>query len=255
MEQKLSVIVITRNEEINIRFCLESVKWVDEIVIIDQSSSDRTKEISREYTDKIFVTPAKGTCNADRMFAISKTSFDWILFLDADELVPSDLKEEVQTILKDPKGYTSFYLGRKNFFLGKWIKGGGWYPAYCIKLFRKGYAYFPPEVHHDGCPQGGKVGYLKVKTLHYTYKTLSQYLVKVDRFTTCSAEDAFKKGYRITLRNFALCFFVKPAFYFFRKYLICGGFRDGFPGFFIAFATSLTLVIHYSKIWDLQNNR
>lgn len=254
MAQRFSVIVITRDEEANLRSCLESVKWADEIVVIDQSSGDRTKEIAKEYTDKIFVTPAKGTCNPDRMFGISKASFDWIIFLDADELVPPDLKEEIQTILSDPKEYTCFYIGRRNFFLGKWIRSCGWHPAYSIKLFCKGHAYFPPEVHHDGCSQDGKTGYFKAKTLHYSYNTLSQYLAKLDRFTTCSSQEAFKKDARITISNFAWCFLFKPAFYFFRKYFIWGGFRDGFRGFFIAFSSGLTLFMHYSKIWELQNN-
>lgn len=254
MEQKLSVVVIVRNEEAIIRSCLESVKWADEIVIIDQSSTDRTREIAKEYTDKIFVTSLQGTANADRMFGISKATFDWILFLDADELVPPDLKEEIQTIIRDPKGHTSFYMGRKNFFLGKWIKGGAWYPAYSIKLFRKGSTYFPPRVHSDAQLKDKNPGYLKAKTLHYTYNSLSQYLAKLDRFTTRSAGEAFKEGYRITWLNFTFCFFIRPAFYFFRKYFIWCGFRDGFRGLFIAFSSSLTLLIHYSKVWELQNN-
>lgn len=252
--QKISVIVITRNEEAIIRSCLESVRWADEIVLIDQSSTDRTREIAAEFTDKIFVTSCKGSCNPDRMDGIAKATQDWILFLDADEIVPPDLREEIQSVLRDPRGCTSFYLGRKNFFLGRWIRGCGWYPAYSIKLFRKGHAVFPSGVHRDARAVNGTAGYLKARTLHYTYTSLSQYLAKMDRFTTRSATEAFNGGFRILWFHFPACFILKPGFYFFRKYFMWCGFRDGFRGLFIAFSSGLSLIFHYAKIWELQNS-
>jgi glycosyltransferase involved in cell wall biosynthesis len=252
VEEKISVIIIAKDEETKIRRCLEGVKWADEIVFVDQSSTDRTREIARDYTDKIFITPSQGTCNADRIFAISKATNDWILLLDADEVATPELHAVIEEHIKNKNGFTSFYIARKNMFLGKWIKGGGWYPAYTIKLFRKGFAYFPQEVHHDGWPTGGKAGYIDRGILHYTYTSISQYLAKLDRFTTCLAEEAFKKGQRITYLNFIPLFLLKPPFYFFRKYFLWGGYQDGFRGFFIAFSSVLTLYIQYTKIWELQ---
>lgn len=252
--EKLSIAVIVRNEEKIIEDCLKRITWADEIVIVDQSSIDKTREIAKGYTDKIFITPPQGTCNADRMFAITKCSYGWVFFLDADEWVTPELQQEIKEILNNPQGYTSFYLGRKNFFLGKWIKGGGWYPAYSIKLIKKGFAFFPLKVHCDGYPVGGKTGYLKEKTLHYTYDSLEQFFEKLDRFTTRSAEEAFLEGKRISWDNVIYLFIAKPVFYFLRKYFLWLGLRDGMRGLFIAFSSSVTLFVHSVKIWEMQRN-
>jgi len=252
--EKISIAVIVRNEEKILKYCLERITWADEIVIIDQSSKDNTRGIAKEYTDKIFITPTQGTCNADRMFAISRCTFDWVFFLDADERVTPELQQEIKKILKNPKEYTSFYLGRKNFFLGTWIKGGGWYPAYSIKLIKKGFAHFPSKVHCDGFPVGGKTGYLKEKTLHYTYDSIEQFFEKLDRFTTRSAEEAYHEGKRVNWDNFVYLSLAKPVFYFLRKYFLWLGLKDGMRGLFIAFSSSVTLFIHAVKIWELQQN-
>lgn len=247
---KLSVIVITHNEEENIADFLESVKWADEVVVVDQSSTDATMEIACKFTDKVFVTAKQDTANVDRMFAIEKASYDWILLLDADERVPKGLEDEIKKILQTPS-YSAYYLGRRNFFLGRWIRHGGWYPAYAIKLFKKGYAYFPPKVHHDGYARC-KAGYIKQRSLHYTYRSLTQYFSKFNRFTRRLAKEKLEQGTRVTNKSFALYFLFKPCLYFLRKYFLWGGFRDGFPGLFISFSSALVIFVSYAKLWERQ---
>jgi len=250
--EKITVALIVRNEERAIAQCLQTVKWADEIMVIDQSSTDATVKIVKGYTDKIFIRPEQRTANVDRMFAVEKARCEWMLFLDADERVPTELRDEIMTILANPE-YNAYYIGRKNFFLGKWIKYGGWYPAYSIKLFKKGFVYFPPRVHKDGYTKY-KAGYLKEKALHYSYGALSQYIDKFNRFTTRQAKEEFEAGRRINLVNFFIYFILKPVFYFLRKYFLWQGFRDGIRGFFIALFSAMTIFMVGAKIWELQNN-
>lgn len=247
---RLSITVIVRNEEENIKGCLENIKWADEIIVVDQSSTDATVEIAKKYTDKIFIRPAQGTCNVDRMFAIEKASCDWMLFLDADEKVPSELRDEIKKILEVP-AYNAYYLGRKNFFLGRWIRYCGWYPLYAIKLFKRGFAYFPPKVHRGGYAKC-EAGYIKEKTLHYTYNSFSQYFTKFNRYTSRKAKEEFEEGKRINFMNFSVYFILKPFFYFVRKYILWKGFRDGFRGLFISLSSALVIFATYAKLWEKQ---
>ena len=249
---KLSVIIITKNEEANIRKCLDSVKWADEIVLVDQSSSDRTVEIAKEFTDKIFVTSEKLCCEPDRMFAISKATHEWILYLDADEQATPELEKEIRQVLSKPQEeFSNYFIARKTYFLGKWIRNCGWYPAYVVRLFKKGSINFSSSIHHDG-DLSGKPGYLKANLSHYSYNTLAQYFEKFNRFTTVMAQDKYQKGKRFKRSNFLFYFLIHPFYAFIRKFFILKGFRDGFHGFFISFSSGLVIFVVYAKLWEIQ---
>lgn len=249
---KLSVIVITWNEEGNIRDCLESVKWANEIILVDQQSTDRTLDIARKYTDKIFITENKGFCDSDRMFAISKTTNDWVFYLDADERISEDLKDEILFLLDSPgEKLDAYYIYRKTFFLGKWIKGCGWYVS-LVRLFKKGKLKFSGKIHQDGEPLGS-VGYLKGHILHYSYRNLKEYIEKFNRYTSVIAEEEYEKGNRINWLNFSLFFFLKPTYIFLRKYLLQKGVSDGFRGLLISFSAALGIFVSYAKLWERQS--
>ncbi|MCD6451045.1 MAG: glycosyltransferase family 2 protein [Acidobacteria bacterium] len=248
----ISIALIVRNEERNIEECLKSVVWSDDIIVVDQSSEDKTVEIAKRFTDRVFVTEPKGICNPDRMFSIEKARNEWVLLLEADERVSPELAEEMLGLVNDPtRDEIGYYIPVKNHFLGKWIRGCGWYPSYILRLVKKGFVDFPPTVHSHGIPKG-KCGYLKNALIHLSYSSLSQYLGKLDRYTTEMAKELYDQGVRVRWYNIPLFFFVKPLYFFFYKYLVKWGVGDGFYGFFISFSSGLTIFIAYAKVWEKQ---
>jgi glycosyltransferase involved in cell wall biosynthesis len=247
----LSVFMVVRNEETQIRECLETISWADEIVIIDQSSTDSTIEIAKEFTNKVFVTEPKGYCEPDRNIAIAKSSGKWIFYIDADERVTADLKDEILQISKSDDSRPAYYVKRRNYFLGKWIKTCGWYPSPVLRLFKKGEVIFPNEIHR--VPQHKKeYGYLKNDLIHYSYNSLGEYFEKFNRYTTQLATEEFEVGKRITAFNFIPNFLIRPLYFFLSRYLYYKGYKDGFRGFFISFSSALTVFINKAKLWEMQ---
>lgn len=248
---KLSAVLIVRDEENNIKNCLESIKWVDEIILVDQSSTDRTVDIAKEYTDKIFVTKPKGICNPDRKFGISHAKNDWILLIEADERISLGLKKEIIAAINNPFSGESYKIPVKTFFLNKWIKSCGWYPSYVLRLFKKDSVIFPPELHSNGMPKG-RTEYLKNDLLHFSYNSISDWIKKFDRYTSRWALEQRSKDNFIKKKNFLYSFVLKPLYYFLYKYVYLKGFTDGFRGFFISFSSSLTVFFGYAKLLESQ---
>lgn len=252
----ISAIIITKNEENNMSECLNSIKWVDEIVIIDQSSSDNTVDICKEYTDKVFIVEAKDYCEPDRAVALEKAQSEWILYLDADERVSEELKNEILKMINkesDFKYYNCYYIARRNHFIGKWIKNCGWYPGYVLRLFKKGTVAFSEAIHQDG-QTSERCGYLKNDLIHLSYSSLESYFEKFNRYTSRLATEEYERGTIINKKNFLIQSVIKPLFWFFHRYIILKGFRDGFYGFFISFSSALVIFITWSKLWEKQKN-
>ncbi len=247
----ISVILVVRNEDEQIRECLETVSWADEIVIVDQSSTDFTVKISKEFTDKVFVTESKGYCEPDRNLAIKKASSRWIFYIDADERVLPELKDEILSIVRSDAPRPAYYVKRRNYFLGKWIKTCGWYPSPVLRLFKKGEVIFPNEIHQVPLHRE-EYGYLKNDLLHYSYSSLEEYFEKFNRYTTQLAKEEFEAGKRITVFNFISNFLLRPSYYFLLKYIYYRGYKDAFRGFFIAFSTALTVFVNKAKLWEMK---
>ncbi len=255
----ISVIMVTRNEEKKIRRCLESIRWVNEIVVVDQSSDDATAEICREYTEKVYIVENKGYCEPDRPVALSKTSNEWIFYLDADEEVTPRLREEIEAKVTAAKSesrldFNSYYIPRKNIFLGKWIKGSGWSPGYVLRLFKRDSVRFSTRIHTDLFPFG-KCGYLQEQLNHYTCEDLEEYLRKLNRYTGILAAQAYAKGVRITWFNGAIKLFLMPGVYGLKKFILQKGYRDGLHGVLIAFLTKLTIFLMYVKVWEIERRK
>lgn len=251
---KLSVVVITKNEEKDIRKCLESIKWADEIVIVDDVSIDKTVGICREYTQKIFVNDSKGSFHTNKNLGLEKATGDWIFSLDADEIISSELAEEIKENINNPDKI-GYYVPRKNYFLGSWIKGCGWWPDRIIRLFKKGVTKWPLEIHDTPKIKAkDKVGTLKNALIHHTYRNLHHYFDKFNQYTSRLAQEEYEKGVRINTGNFLMYFFVKPSYWFLRKFFIWRGFRDGFSGFFISFSSAWVIVATYAKLWEKQKD-
>ena len=246
---KLTVILITLDEEKNLARCLESVKWADEIVVVDTYSQDRTKEIAGKYTDKMFDLKWPGFGPA-KQFALEKAGGEWVLSVDADEVVSETLQTEIKQVLKADHS-DGYYVPRLSFFLGKWIRHGGWYPDYVLRLFRRQKARFTDSLVHEEVILNGKAGYLKADLLHYTVPDLERYLVKMTRCTSHSAQELFQKGRRAGLAGILF----RPPAVFLKMYFWKLAFLDGFQGFLLAIFSSFHVLAKYSKLWYMGKSK
>ncbi len=251
-KNKISVIIVTYNESKRIRRCLESVKWADEIVVVDQSSLDGTAAICREYTDKVYVVPNKGFCEPDRPVALSKTSNDWVLYLDADEIVSVELRQEIESTPAFSSQCECYYVARRNIYIGKWVKHSGWYPSRVLRLFKKDKVTFSDNIHTDVMPKG-ICGYLKNDLIHYTYESVDEHVTKMIRYTGVTASQLYAKGERITAGNFFWKLFLLPVIYFFHRYVWLRGYGDGIRGLLIGAFTLAGVFATGAKLWELQN--
>jgi glycosyltransferase involved in cell wall biosynthesis len=246
----LSVCIITYNEEENIQGALETVKWVDDIVVVDSHSTDRTVTIARAYTERVFVRDWPGFV-AQKNFAVEQTRHAWVLNIDADERLSPALQEEIQRLCATGMQADAYYIPRRAYFLDCWIAHSGWYPDYKLRLFRKSQARWHGGDVHESVRVTGTVGYLHSDLWHYTYRDLAHNLQTIDRYSTFGAQQLFAVGKRAHWYDVTL----RPALTFVRKYFLCQGFRDGYPGLFIAVLTSYSNFAKYAKLWELQRTR
>jgi len=244
---KLSVVIITKNEEHNIRRCLESVKWADEIILVDSQSTDKTVDIAGEYGAKIFSPEWKGYGFAKRE-GVNNASGEWVLSIDADEEVTPELAEEIKMILTADEIYDGYLINRHTNFMGKWINHCGWYPDYLLRLFRKGSGNFNDAVIHEKVEIKGKTRELKSKLLHYSYPTMEAYLERFNQYTTIGAEAALASGKKAG--NFDIVF--RPFISFIDHFLTHQGFQDGIEGFIISVMSSVAVMVKYVKLRHLQ---
>lgn len=243
----VSVVTVTKNEGKNIGAALESVKDFDDIVVVDSFSEDNTLEICKRYTSRIFQHEWQGYARQKQM-AIDYAKNKWVLLLDADERVTPELKEEIaQQINRD---YCGFYIPRKNFFLGRWIRYSGWWPDYTLRLFRKDISYLEPREVHERVIVKGKTGYLKNPFEHYTYKTVSDFVAKMQNYSTLSAKEIIKA--QNSSKVLLLKMVINPFFTFLKMFFLKQGFRDGIYGFILSGLYSFYTFLKYLKAWELK---
>ena len=245
---KLSIIVITLNEEANIKKCLESAKWADEIILVDSNSDDKTVEIAKTFTDKIYLTADKSYASK-RNLAIEKASGEWIMWLDADERITYELKNEITNVLNTSEGQFEVYLiGRKSFFINKFINHCGWYPDYGLRLFKKsaGIKFNDARVH-EKIIYKGKKGRLESEILHYTDMTFEHYVSKLNSYTTSSALDLHDSGKKAT----SIDIIFRPVFTFIKMYFLKLGVFDGYTGLILCTLSSFHVFVKYSKLYFL----
>ena len=243
---KISVSLITLNEEDNIRPCLESVKWADEIVLVDSFSTDRTLEIASEYTDRILQREWVGI-NDQRQYALEQCANDWVLCVDADERVTPELRDEILSLFADEEpSCDGFSIPRRTYFLGRWIRHCGWYPGYKLRLFLKTKGRFGDNDPHDQVLLDGKVEKLKGDLLHFTYRDLSHNVRTINSFTTTRATRLHKKGAGSGVLDLTL----RPILRFFQQYILRGGFLDGMPGLIICGMSAFSVFLRQAKVWE-----
>jgi glycosyltransferase involved in cell wall biosynthesis len=241
----VSVAIVTKDEEKNIRDALQSIRNVAEIVIVDAFSVDRTLDICREYTEKIYQAEWKGYAKQKQM-AIEHAKGPWVFILDSDERFTESLREEITHMVKNDGVYSGFYVPRKNFFLGKWIRHGGWWPDYTLRFFLKDKAFMENRKVHENVIVKGKVGHLKNPLEHYTYRNISDYIKKMENYSTLSAEELKEKGVRPGIIKMVL----HPLFTFLKMFFLRRGFMDGVHGLILAILYGYYTFIKYLKLWE-----
>lgn len=244
---RISAIIIAGNEEKNIADCLESVRWADEIVVVNSESTDRTVEIAKRYTDKVFIRRWEGYA-AQKAFSLEKASNEWVLSLDADERISPELLDEIKAL--DFSRADGFYIPRRNYFLNKVIRSCGWSPDYQLRLFRKSKTKMTDRQVHEGFTVDGKRSRLKGELIHYTHTSIAATLRKINEYSTLEAEE---KSARIHVTGIKI--FFKPLWAFFQHFIIRKGFTDGAHGLMVSIIHAMTKTQVYMKIWEIQNAR
>ena len=245
---KISACVITFNEEENIARCLDSLAWCDEIVVVDSFSTDGTAEICRTYTDRFYQHAWRGYIG-QRNLIRRMADCPWILFLDADEEVSPKLKEEILSEFKE--GAPPFYgyeFPRQVYYLGKWIRFGSWYPDYKLRLFLKDKGSIGGVEPHDQVYVNGRIKRMKNPIWHYTYRDISDHINTMNRFSAISAQAMYDQGRRFSW--FDLLF--RPAWRFFKGFVLRSGWLDGRRGFIIATINAFGVSAKYAKLWEIQ---
>jgi glycosyltransferase involved in cell wall biosynthesis len=243
---RLSVVVVTQNEEERIRACLESASWADELIVVDAESSDKTATVARELTDHVFVRPWPGFA-AQKNFGLEQARGDWILSLDADELVSIPLRQEIAAILAGGGEHAGYAIPRRNVFWGRWVRHGGLYPDWQLRLFRRGRGRFAERTVHESVTVDGSVGRLSGHLEHRSYRDVADFLERADRYSTLAAAEWLAAGRRSRPLTDLV---VRPAGRFLTMYVARAGFLDGWRGFLLAVLYAYYVLMRSAKVWE-----
>ncbi len=252
MPVKISVPIVAFNEGANLRRTLESVAWVDEIVVLDSGSTDDTVAIARESNARIFVERWRGYGPGVNS-AMDKCTGEWLLALDADEVVTPELRAEIEALMAQAKPeYDAYWIPRLNLFMGRWMRHGGVYPDPKLRLFRRGIARLREDTEPHATPKyDGPTGRLKAHMLHYAYPTLATYLEHMDRYSSASVPLVVRRGKTSRgLLAFIANTFLNPVGTFAYNYFLRLGFLDGREGFLFHLYHSVYVNWKYVKAWQ-----
>ncbi|MDI6839414.1 MAG: glycosyltransferase family 2 protein [bacterium] len=250
--EKLSVAIITKDEERNIEKCLESLKWADEIVVLDGYSTDKTVEICRKYTDKIYQKEFE-TFPLERDFILKKTSYKWVLSVDSDMYFPSEICDEIKNVLKQGPKYDAYLMRGLTIFLGREIRHCTWYDPRYLRLFNKEKGHYDLSLKVlDVFRPHGKVGVLKNHFIHYGGDSFASYFTKMVRYSSLTAEEYQTKGVKVTHYNWVWYLCLKPFLAFLHKYIIKRGFLDGIVGFLVCVNSAISYYAPLAILWDRQ---
>ncbi len=244
---RLSALVVTFNEAEQIERCLKALSFCDEIVLVDSESTDRTTELARRLTDRIWTEPWRGY-GGQKQFALEKCRGEWVLWIDADEVVSPQLAESILAAISDPN-FDSYETARRVFYLGDWIRHGGWGADWVRRLFRREKAHFRLDLVHEGVELAGEIGRLQGPLDHYSYRSLSHHWSKIDQFTSLWAEQCWADGQRT--RFLDLLF--RPFVRWFKIYFVKQGWRDGWRGFVVAGLAATYVLVKYAKLKEKES--
>jgi len=242
----LSVVVVTLNEEERIRECLDSVAWADEVIVVDAESQDKTAAIAREATDQVIVRPWPGFA-AQKNFGLEQASGEWILSLDADETVSPALRAEITAVLERGGAAAGYAVPRRNVFWGRWVRHGGLYPDWQIRLFRRGKGRFIDRAVHESVTIEGDVARLSCHLEHRSYRDVGDFLARADRYTSLAADEWVAAG---RPSRPLVDMVARPAGRFLSMYVARAGFLDGWRGFLLATLYAYYVLMRSAKIWE-----
>lgn len=247
----ISFTCIGHNEAYHLKELLpQLMKYGHEVIYVDCESGDNSYEVAEELGAKVFRRPNNMNLNVNKSYAMEQATGDWIFYVDPDERFDDTLLDEVKQKIES-SGAAAFKLPRQNHFFGQWLKHGGQYPDTQLRIFKKGKGHFPNRHVHESLVINGKIEYLKNPMRHYPYLTISQFLKKMDFYSTFEAQHLYDKGVRPSLGNAFKYLVWKPKMRFFRRWLIKGGIRDGVPGFFAAAFDGIGWMLRYFKLWEM----
>ncbi len=250
MKRMISATVIALNEEKDLPRCLESLKFCDEIILIDSGSTDRTVEVAKKYGAKVIQEPWRGY-GAQKNFAMQQAKNEWVLNLDADEVVTTELKNEILIEIQSQNPASGYFIARKTFYLGKWIQYGGWYPNYVTRLCKKSISKWTEPAVHEELTIEGEVRNLKNPMLHYTFSDISDQLRTNLKYAKQGADQLHSKNKKATI----LKLIFKPISKFFETYILKLGMLDGLAGFIISVNAAHSVFMKYSFLFELQNEK
>lgn len=248
--QKVSAVVIAFNDAPNIRRCLESVTWADEIVVLDSHSTDGTTEICKEYSSLVFQEVFSGFGRL-RNVAVSKASHDWIVSVDTDEWATEAVKQEILGLLERGPSAHAYFVPRRNYFLGRRIRHCGWYPDYRQpQFFHKGHMRYREDLVHESFELDGTLGYLQAEIRQIPFRTIDQFLRKIDRYSALRAKAMHEDG-RVFRRHQLVS---HPLFTFLKMYIGRLGMLDGKPGLILSMLYAYYTFVKYAKLWEIQKD-
>jgi glycosyltransferase involved in cell wall biosynthesis len=243
--RRLSVVVITLNEEDHLRRCLESVAWADELVVVDACSHDKTVQIAREFTDRVIVRSWTGFAT-QKNFALDQSAGEWILSLDADEEAAPELRDEIVALVAGSAACDGYAIRRQNIFLGRWIRHGGLYPDWQVRLFRRARGRFVERAVHESVTVEGTVGRLRGHLVHRSYESVSDFIERANRYSSLAAEQLVREGRRVRAGELV----VRPLGRFLSMYMLKRGFLDGRRGLLLATLYAYYVFMRSAKVWE-----
>jgi len=246
MKPTISCIIIVKDEEQNIKACLETLLWADEIIVVDSGSSDRTAEICASFPKVKFFDRKWEGFGPQKNMALSLASSSWIFSIDADERVSKGLASEILAAIESPS-FEAYRVRRKNIYRGEWVRRSGWWPDEVIRLFRRDKARFTSHVVHEGVEYSGRTGLLANPLEHHSYTGAGDFIKRVDRYSTLGASQLAARGKKAGTLNIL----GRTMLAFLRSYILKKGFLDGRAGLLIAFSTAEVTFYKYMKLSEL----
>jgi len=247
---RVSIVVITLDEEDHLRRCLESVAWADEIVVVDAESHDKTVQIAREFTDRVISRPWAGFAT-QKNFAVEQATGDWVLSLDADEEASPELHHEIAATIADPQVRDAYAIRRRNVFLGRWMRYGGLYPDWQVRLFRRRRGRFVERAVHESVIVEGTRGRLRGHLMHRSYAGVRDFCDRANRYSSLAADEWIREGRRVGARALVL----RPLGRFLSMYVLQRGFLDGRRGLLLAALYAYYVFMRTAKVWEVTRRR
>jgi len=254
LKETLSVVIITKNEQDKIARCLKTVDWADEIVVVDDLSTDRTVEICQEFGAKVISHKSCGNFDRQRNIGMDNARGEWILQMDADEVIPEDLKEAIEKAISQNSEFCGFQFRRKNFFLGHFMRYGGFYGPYSLKLFKKSCGRYVGHSVHETLKVEGKIGTIEADINHYAFQTIAQNIERNNMYSTVRAKLMKEEKGALDKKELRYNLTIRPLKRFWKMYVKKRGYRDGMYGLVFCVLFTFGPMLRWMKYWELSKD-